>query len=179
MCNGTIMDKLISFSLPLMLSGILQLMFNAVDIIVVGRFSGSQALAAVGSTSALINVFTNLFIGISLGANVLTARFYAAGREKEVSETVHTAITLALISGIAMALVGLVFSRGALALMGTPDDVIGTLYADLFSGNAVFHALQLWRGDPARRRGHEAPAAVFDDCGSYQRVPEYGAGHRI
>ena len=92
MCNGTIMDKLISFSLPLMLSGILQLMFNAVDIIVVGRFSGSQALAAVGSTSALINVFTNLFIGISLGANVLTARFYAAGREKEVSETVHTAI---------------------------------------------------------------------------------------
>lgn len=108
-----------------MLSAILQLMFNAVDIIVVGRFSGSQALAAVGSTSALINVFTNLFIGISLGANVLTARFYAAGREKEVSETVHTAITLALVSGIIMALVGLVFSKGALALMGTPDDVIG------------------------------------------------------
>ena len=71
MCNGTIMDKLISFSLPLMVSGILQLMFNAVDIIVVGRFSGSQALAAVGSTTALINVFINLFMGISLGANVL------------------------------------------------------------------------------------------------------------
>ena len=79
MCNGSIMDKLISFSLPLMLSGILQLMFNAVDIVVVGRFSGSEALAAVGSTTALINVFTNLFIGISLGANVLAARFYAAG----------------------------------------------------------------------------------------------------
>lgn len=75
MCNGTIMDKLISFALPLMVSGILQLMFNAVDIIVVGRFSGSQALAAVGSTTALINVFTNLFIGVSLGANVLAARF--------------------------------------------------------------------------------------------------------
>ena len=75
MCNGTIMDKLISFSIPLMLSGILQLMFNAVDIVVVGRFSGSQALAAVGSTTALINVFTNLFIGISLGANVLAARY--------------------------------------------------------------------------------------------------------
>ena len=83
MCNGTIMDKLISFSLPLMLSGILQLMFNAVDIIVVGRFSGSQALAAVGSTTALINVFTNLFIGISLGANVLAARFYAAGKDRD------------------------------------------------------------------------------------------------
>ena len=78
MCNGTIMDKLVSFAIPLMVSGILQLMFNAVDIIVVGRFSGSQALAAVGSTTALINVFTNLFIGVSLGANVLAARFYAA-----------------------------------------------------------------------------------------------------
>ena len=83
MCNGTIMDKLISFSIPLMLSGILQLMFNAVDIVVVGRFSGSQALAAVGSTTALINVFTNLFIGISLGANVLAARYYAAGKTKK------------------------------------------------------------------------------------------------
>ena len=82
MCNGSIMDKLISFSLPLMLSGILQLMFNAVDIVVVGRFSGSSALAAVGSTTALINVFTNLFIGVSLGANVLAARFYASGRPK-------------------------------------------------------------------------------------------------
>ena len=89
MCNGTIMDKLISFSIPLMLSGILQLMFNAVDIVVVGRFSGSQALAAVGSTTALINVFTNLFIGISLGANVLAARYYAAGKTKEMSETLH------------------------------------------------------------------------------------------
>ena len=83
MCNGSIMDKLISFSIPLMLSGILQLLFNAVDIIVVGRFTGSQALAAVGSTTALINVFTNLFIGVSLGANVLAARFYASGRKKK------------------------------------------------------------------------------------------------
>ena len=87
MCNGSIMDKLISFSLPLMLSGILQLMFNAVDIVVVGRFSGSEALAAVGSTTALINVFTNLFIGISLGANVLAARFYASGKDEEMPES--------------------------------------------------------------------------------------------
>ena len=125
MCNGTIMDKLISFALPLMLSGMLQLMFNAVDIIVVGRFSGSRALAAVGSTTALINVFTNLFIGISLGANVLAARFYAAGKEKEMSDTVHTAITIAIISGVIMAVVGLIFSKGALELMDTPEDVIG------------------------------------------------------
>lgn len=124
MCNGTLMDKLISFSLPLMLSGILQLLFNAVDIIVVGRFTGSQALAAVGSTIALINIFTNLFIGISLGANVLAARFYASGKEKEMSETVHTSITLALISGLVMALAGVLLARFALNLMGTPNDVI-------------------------------------------------------
>lgn len=124
MCNGTLMDKLISFSLPLMLSGILQLLFNAVDIIVVGRFTGSQALAAVGSTTALINIFTNLFIGISLGANVLAARFYASGKEQEMSETVHTSITLALISGLVMALAGVLLARFALNLMGTPNDVI-------------------------------------------------------
>ncbi|NSC56104.1 MATE family efflux transporter [Dorea longicatena] len=134
MCNGTIMDKLISFSIPLMLSGILQLMFNAVDIVVVGHFSGSQALAAVGSTTALINVFTNLFIGISLGANVLAARYYAAGKTKEMSETVHTAIALALVSGVAMAVIGVVFARGALEIMGTPDDVIAqsTLYMRIY-----------------------------------------------
>ena len=125
MCNGTIMDKLITFAFPLMLSGVLQLMFNAVDIIVVGRFSGSSSLAAVGSTTALINVFTNLFIGISLGANVLAARFFAAGREKEMSETVHTSITFALISGIIMAVIGQICAKGALELMGTPEDVIG------------------------------------------------------
>ena len=124
MCNGTLIDKLISFSLPLMLSGILQLLFNAVDIIVVGRFTGRQALAAVGSTTALINIFTNLFIGISLGANVLAARFYASGKEKEMSETVHTSITLALISGLVMALAGVLLARFALNLMGTPNDVI-------------------------------------------------------
>ena len=134
MCNGSIMDKLISFSLPLMLSAILQLMFNAVDIIVVGRFSGKQALAAVGSTTALINVFTNLFIGISLGANVLAARFYAMGKSKEMSETVHTSITLAMVSGVIMAFVGVLFARGALELMGTPDDVIdqSTLYMRIY-----------------------------------------------
>ena len=143
MCNGSIMDKLVSFALPLMLSGILQLMFNAVDIIVVGRFSGSEALAAVGSTTALINVFTNLFIGISLGANVLAARFFAAGRKEEMSETVHTSITLALISGILMAFVGLIFSKGALELMGTPEDVIGlsTLYMRIYFMGMPFFML--------------------------------------
>lgn len=143
MCSGPIMPKLISFSIPLILSGILQLMFNAVDIIIVGKFSGSLALAAVGSTTALINVFTNLFIGISLGANVLSARFYASGRNKEMSETVHTSIALALVSGILMALVGLGFSRSALEIMGTPADVIdqSALYMRIYFMGMPFFML--------------------------------------
>ena len=118
MCNGSIMDKLISFSLPLMLSSILQLMFNAVDIIVVGRFDSSQALAAVGSTTALINIFTNLFIGISLGANVLAARYFAAGRDKEMSEAVHTAITLVYFMGMPFFML---YNYGAAVLRAVGD----------------------------------------------------------
>lgn len=134
MCNGTIMDKLVSFSLPLMLSGILQLMFNAIDIVVVGKFSGSHALAAVGSTTALIGMFVNFFIGISLGANVLAARNYAAGRKKAMSLTVHTAIGVAMASGIFMALFGQIIAGPALALMDTPENVIrlSTLYMRIY-----------------------------------------------
>ena len=143
MCNGSILDKLVSFSIPLMLSGILQLLFNAVDIIVVGQFTGNEALAAVGSTTALINVFVNLFIGISLGASVLAARFYATGQEKEMSETVHTSITLALISGIAMGIIGVIAAKGALELMDTPDNVLNlsTLYMRIYFMGMPFFML--------------------------------------
>lgn len=143
MCNGSILDKLVSFSIPLMLSGILQLLFNAVDIIVVGQFTGNEALAAVGSTTALINVFVNLFIGISLGASVLAARFYATGQEKEMSETVHTSITLALISGSAMGIIGVIAAKGALELMDTPDNVLNlsTLYMRIYFMGMPFFML--------------------------------------
>ena len=139
MCNGTIMDKLISFAIPLMVSGILQLMCNAVDIIVVGRFTGSQALAAVGSTTALINMFINFFIGISLGANVLAARFYAAGKHKEMSETVHTAITLALISGVTNALLNMFLV--IVFHMGVAGVAIATVISQLISCFLVLRCL--------------------------------------
>ena len=181
MCNGSIMDKLISFSLPLMLSGILQLMFNAVDIIVVGRFSGKQALAAVGSTTALINVFTNLFIGISLGANVLAARFYAMGKSKEMSETVHTSITLAMVSGVIMAFVGVLFARGALELMGTPDDVIdqSTLYMRIYFMGMPFLCSITTGGDPSSDRRYEAAASFLDHLRTDQRSIEYAARYLL
>ncbi len=163
MCNGSIMDKLISFSLPLMVSGILQLAFNAVDIIVVGRFSGSQALAAVGSTTALINVFANLFIGISLGANVLAARFYAAGKDREMSETVHTSITLALIRGIMMAVIGVLLAKWALEIMGTPDDVIGqsALYMRIYFMGMPFFMLYNYGAAILRAIGDTKRPLIF------------------
>lgn len=163
MCSGSIMDKLISFSLPLMLSGILQLMFNAVDIVVVGRFSGSRTLAAVGSTTALINMFTNLFIGISLGTNVLAARFFAAGKSKEMSETVHTSMTLALISGILMAFVGLFFSKAALTMMGTPSDVIdqSALYMRIYFMGMPFFMLYNYGAAILRAVGDTKRPLIF------------------
>ncbi len=111
MCNGSVMDKLISFSLPLMLSGILQLMFNAVDIIIVGRFTGSQALAAVGSTSALINLIINLFIGVSVGANVVVARNYGAKDYDGIHGAVHTSVLTAIWGGIILIFVGILLAR--------------------------------------------------------------------
>lgn len=163
MVNGTIMPKLITFAIPLMLSGILQLLFNAVDIIVVGRFSGSQSLAAVGSTSSLINMLTNLFIGISLGANVLAARFYAAGKHKEMSETVHTSILTALISGVLMIFVGIFFSRPALELMDTPSDVIelATLYMRIYFVGMPFFMLYNYGAAILRAVGDTKRPLIF------------------
>lgn len=163
MINGTIMPKLITFAIPLMLSGILQLLFNAVDIIVVGRFSGSQSLAAVGSTSSLINMLTNLFIGISLGANVLAARFYAAGKHKEMSETVHTSILTAFISGVLMIFVGIFFSRPALELMDTPSDVIelATLYMRIYFVGMPFFMLYNYGAAILRAVGDTKRPLIF------------------
>lgn len=124
MCNGPLLGKIILFSIPVILSGILQLLFNAADIVVVGRFAGNEALAAVGSTSSLINLMTNLFIGLSVGANVLVARYYGAEQKKELSEMVHTAVLTSVVSGIALIFVGVLVAEPALKLMDTPTDCI-------------------------------------------------------
>ena len=109
-------------------------MFNAADVIVVGRFAGSQSLAAVGSTSALINLLINVFMGFSVGVNVLVARYYGGRKERDVSETVHTAVTLSLVCGLILVAVGLALTRPLLELMGTPDDVIdkAVLYMQIY-----------------------------------------------
>lgn len=125
MTNGPLVGKTIRFAIPLALSGILQLLFNAADIIVVGQFVGPQALAAVGSTSALIQLIVNLFIGLSIGVNVLVARYYGAGQRKDLHETVHTAVLVSLVCGVVLIFLGVALSRPLLEMMGTPEDVIG------------------------------------------------------
>lgn len=134
MCNGPLLKKIMIFYFPLMLSGVLQLLFNAADIVVVGRFAGSEALAAVGSTSSLINLLVNVFIGLSVGANVLVARFYGAGQKRELSEMVHTAIMTSIVCGCILVVVGVILAGPALRLMGTPEDVINhsILYMRLY-----------------------------------------------
>ncbi len=124
MCHGPLFSRLIVFAIPLILSGILQLLFNAADIIVVGRFTGSHALAAVGSTSSLINLLVNLFIGVSVGANVLLGRYYGAQDYKNASETVHTAMVTAIVGGVIMIIAGVLLARPLLEMMGTPQDVL-------------------------------------------------------
>ncbi len=124
MCTGSIPKKMLRFALPLMLSGILQLLFNAADIIVVGNFAGDESLAAVGATTTIINLTTNLFIGLSVGVNVLTANYFGAGQDKEVKTTVHTAMSVSVLSGIFLTVIGMFFAPHILRLMKVPDDVI-------------------------------------------------------
>ena len=130
MTEGPLTTKIIKFTIPVMLSGILQLMFNTADVIVVGRFTGKTALAAVGSTGSLINLLVSLFIGLSIGTNVLVARYQGAKDDKSVSETVHTSIALGIVGGLILLIVGVVATRPLLEMMATPDDVIdqSTLY---------------------------------------------------
>ena len=124
MLSGPMLKKIIVFSLPLIASGILQQSFNAIDVAVVGRFSSSRALAAVGTTGVIINILINLFIGISIGANVVIANYIGRHNEKGIRKSVATAMAVAVASGVALTFVGLVFSRPILELMDTPEEII-------------------------------------------------------
>ena len=134
MLNGPLIRPILMFSIPLMLTGILQLLFNAADIVVVGQFAGSTALAAVGSTGALINLIVNVFMGMSIGASVVVAQNYGAGKWKDVGEAVHTAIALSLVCGVLVTIVGIALARPMLEAMGTPEDVLdqAALYMKIY-----------------------------------------------
>lgn len=171
MTSGSVLKKMLLFSFPLMGSSILQLLFNAADIIVIGRFAGDNSLAAVGATSSLINLLVNLFVGLAIGANVLTARYYGAKRDADISQTVHTSIALSIVCGAGLAVIGILISRPILAMMGTPDEVLplSTIYMQIYFagmpammiynfGSAVLRA----KGDTARPLMYLAIAGVLN-----------------
>lgn len=136
MTEGPIFSKLLKFSIPLIFSSLLQLLFNAADIVVVGRFAGDNALAAVGSTGSLINLLVNLFQGLSIGTNVVAAHYFGANRKSELKETVHTAMLLSIYSGIIMTAIGVTFAVPILKLMQAPHEVLSlaSVYLKIYFG---------------------------------------------
>lgn len=140
MCHGPLFSKIVFFSIPLMASNIMQVLFNAVDMIVIGRYAPHEAMAAVGSCGPLIMMILNVFFGLSVGANVLTARYIGARNRTEVFQTVHTAMATALAGGIILAAVGIIISKPILELMQTPPEVMpkSTLYMWLYCAGIPF-----------------------------------------
>lgn len=134
MCSGPIVSRLLLFAGPLMLSSILQLLFNAADVIVVGKYAGDNSLAAVGMTGPLINLLVSAFLGLSIGSNVLASRYYGSGDDAAMSRTVHTSILVSFISGIVLAVVGIIFSTQILEWMRAPGETLqlGSLYLRIY-----------------------------------------------
>ena len=143
MTHGKLIPKIAAFALPLMITSILQLLYNAADVIVVGRYAGSESLAAVGSTGSLINLIVNVFLGLSIGTNVLAAKYYGAGDFKNTQETVHTSITVSLIGGVAIGIFGFIFGGTFLKWMGSPEDVLplATRYIRIYFLGMPFNML--------------------------------------
>lgn len=124
MLSGSLFKKILVFSLPLVASGVLQQSFNAVDVVVVGRYCSHQALAAVGSNGAIINILINLFIGISIGSNVVIANYIGRKNESGIRKAVATSMAIAVGSGVLLLVLGSILARPLLELMNTPPDVI-------------------------------------------------------
>lgn len=143
MCNGPLTGNILLFAVQIMMSALIQLLFNTADTIIVGRFAGNQALAAVGSTTALINLLVGLFMGISVGANILIAQYLGAEEKENANTAAHTAILSSMVGGILLMLIGIGFARPMLELMGNPDDVIemAALYVKIYFVGVPFNLL--------------------------------------
>lgn len=164
MTHGPLLGKILLFSLPLMASNILQLLFNATDIIVVGRFAGNTALAAVGSTVSLINLFIQLLAGLAVGVNVLIARYLGlGGQEKEISRALHTAMAVAAAGGAVLALIGILASGWALNCMGVPDDVrpLALVYMRIYLVGTPFAAVYNYGAAALRAKGDTRRPLLF------------------
>lgn len=155
MLSGNLLKKIIVFAMPLMLSGVLQLLFNACDLIVVGNFAGDDSLAAVGSTSSLISLIVNFFMGISVGANVLVARAIGKKDKEKSQKAVHTTIFFSIVTGLTLSIFGIFCSRYLLELMDTAKDVIdnATLYLKIYFGGTIFNLVYNYGAAILRAKG--------------------------
>ncbi len=141
MTEGSLLPKILRFALPLMLTSILQLLYNAADVVVVGRFAGATALAAVSSTGSLTSLIVNVFMGLSLGASVLVGQAYGAGKHRDVSDITHTTVTLALVCGAVVTVLGVLFAKPVLRWMDTPEEVLelSSLYVSIYFSGSIFN----------------------------------------
>lgn len=164
MREGPIFKSVIIYTIPIILTGLLQLLFNAADLIVVGWFSGSDSVAAVGATSALTNLIVNLFIGLSLGAGVAVAQGIGAKNDKLTSEAVHTAVPVAAISGIFLTVIGVLFSRNFLELMGTPEGKLlrlASIYMQIYFAGMTFSMIYNFGSAILRAAGDTRSPLIF------------------
>ncbi|MBE6358863.1 MAG: MATE family efflux transporter [Lentisphaerae bacterium] len=136
MCHGPLLWQIIRFTIPLIISGVLQMLFHSADLIVIGQLTSEKALAAVGATGSLTMLLINIFIGLSIGTNVLVARYLGKNSRKDTSRTVHTAIMTSLFGGAFLAAAGITLAKPMLKLMGTPEDILdmSALYMWVYFG---------------------------------------------
>ncbi len=155
MVNGPLLKNVIIFAIPLMFSTFLQMLFNAADTVIVGKFAGEEALAAVGANGSLIFLMTSLFNGLAVGTNVIVAKSIGAGDKDRIGKSVHTSICVALISGIFLSIVGIVFAPVFLRLMNTPEDIIdlSVLYMRIYFSGTVFMLVYNFGGAILRSKG--------------------------
>ncbi|MBR2189152.1 MAG: MATE family efflux transporter [Eubacterium sp.] len=156
MTHGPLAGKLIMFAIPLIAANILQLLFNAADVIVVGRFAGSDSLAAVGSTTSAIFLFINVMMGLSVGVNVMIARFLGiTGEDRKISRTVHTAVSVGILGGIGVGLVGIALAGPLLRLMAVPEEIfpLAVLYMRIYFAGTAFNMVYNYGAAALRARG--------------------------
>ena len=163
MINGPLLPSIISYTIPLILTGVLQLLFNAADLVIVGRFCGSVSVAAVGATGAISSLVITLFMGFSVGAGVTVAHGLGAKEDEAVHRTVHTAVPLALVGGAVLTVVGVVFAEDLLIMMGTPDTVLplSTLYMRIYFGGMIFNMVYNFVASILRASGDTKSPLTF------------------
>lgn len=163
MTRGPLFHNIISYTIPIMLTGFLQLLFNAADLIIVGQFCGSISVAAVGATGAITNLIVNLFIGLSVGTGVAVAQALGAEDNKKVHRAIHTAIPTALLGGVILTIVGVLFSETFLRWMDTPENVLplSALYMKIYFAGIIFMMLYNFCASILRASGDTKSPLVF------------------